>query len=125
MSADNKEARFREAAIDCVTRVLDEARAAVYGARRESYGTPYTNHSRTAVMWSAYLDGKKVLTPRDVCMLNILQKVSRDRYRETHDNVVDIAGYAENAALCDEDDVCMGCGMTHCVCGDPTLEGAK
>ena len=71
---------------------------AVYGERNFSYGEPRINHERTAQLWSAYL-GIKV-TPRQVCMMNILQKISRDRHREIPDNLVDIAGYAENAHLC-------------------------
>lgn len=81
--------------------VLQEAAAIVDGPRRESYGTPFDNHSRTAAMWSAYL-GRRV-TAHDVCMLNILQKASRDAHRPTRDNLVDIAGYARNAELVDEE----------------------
>lgn len=53
-------------------------------------------------MWSAYL-GKKI-SARDVCMLNILQKVSRDLHGQKFDNLVDIAGYAENAYLVERPD---------------------
>jgi len=73
------------------------AQRAVYGARRHDYGTPKANHTRTARLWSAYLGVP--ITARDVCMLNVLQKVSRDRHRAVADNLVDIAGYAENAHL--------------------------
>lgn len=76
---------------------LARAAAAVYGARRVSYGTPSANHARTAALWSAYLGVKVWAT--DVCMLNILQKVSRGRHRIELDTLTDIAGYAENAAL--------------------------
>lgn len=77
--------------------VLAEATKIVDGARRAAYGTPQENHTRTAEMWSTYL-GVKV-TARQVCMLNILQKISRDAHAATHDNLVDIAGYARNAEL--------------------------
>lgn len=78
--------------------ILDDASKAVV-ARGESYGTPADNHGRTAAMWSAYL-GVKV-TAFDVCMLNIMQKVSRARCDPGHrDNLVDVAGYAENAERC-------------------------
>lgn len=78
--------------------ILAEAEAIVHGDRRASYGTPIDNHSRTAALWSAYL-GIPV-TARQVCMLNILQKISRDAFSAKRDNLVDIAGYAENANLC-------------------------
>ncbi len=69
----------------------------VYNERGLDYGTPLENHTRTARLWSIYL-GKEV-TARDVCMLNILQKISRDQHAPKFDNLVDIAGYAENAFL--------------------------
>lgn len=83
------------------TSILDEAKVLVHQNRREDYGTPAENHARTAALWSAYLGGITI-TARDVCMLNILQKVSRDAYNGKRDNLVDIAGYAENAQLVGE-----------------------
>lgn len=65
--------------------------------RLQSYGPPDENHKRTAEMWSTYL-GVEV-SPRAVCMLNALQKISRDCHAAKRDNLVDIAGYARNAEL--------------------------
>lgn len=76
---------------------LQKAYDAVHGDRQRDYGPPAANHERTAALWSAFL-GIRV-SPRDVCWLNVLQKLSRDRHRPTEDNEVDIAGYAENAFL--------------------------
>lgn len=80
--------------------ILDEAKRIVYTDRNESYGTPMANHQRTADLWTSFLATGYKFTPRDVCMFNILQKVSRDRHMPGRDNAVDIAGYAENAELC-------------------------
>lgn len=85
--------------------VLAEAEAIVHGPRQADYGTPLDNHQRTANLWNAYLatageERPAPLSPRDVCMLNILQKISRDRFCPKRDNLVDIAGYAENARMC-------------------------
>lgn len=80
------------------TKILDEAKSIVYGDRQKSYGTPLDNHTRTAEMWSAFLGVP--ITARDVCMLNVLQKVSRDRHAPKRDNCVDGAGYFENAEMC-------------------------
>ena len=79
--------------------ICAEAHRIVHGARRESYGHPRDNHSRTAALWSAYLGVP--ITARQVCILNVLQKVSRDAHRPGRDHLVDIAGYAENAQLCE------------------------
>lgn len=85
--------------------ILDEAAEIVAGARRQDYGTPRQNHSRTAALMNAYLatieeseGGLSDIDAFDVCMLNILQKISRLTHRRTRDSLVDIAGYAANAA---------------------------
>lgn len=78
--------------------VLADAGAAVRLARRADYGPPKENHERTAAMWTAYLG--VAVTARHVCMMNVLQKASRDAHRAKHDNLVDIAGYAANAGEC-------------------------
>lgn len=72
--------------------ILEEAHKIVVGERDEDYGEPECNHKRIAKLWSDYLDTE--VTPRDVCAMMILLKVSRDRFRPKHDNAVDIAGYA-------------------------------
>ena len=85
--------------------ILDEAAHVVNGPRRHYYGHPYENHGCTALLLSAWFErrfGFRVeFTRRDVCMINILQKVSRDCGTPSHDNLVDIAGWAENAHICE------------------------
>lgn len=85
--------------------IIADASAAVHGDRQDDYGKPQANHKCTAALWSTYLHRCGIvanLTPRNVCMMNILQKVSRDANVPKRDNLVDIAGYAENAGMCDE-----------------------
>ncbi len=77
--------------------ILTEAAHLVHGERRAAYGDPSVNHGRTADLWSSYLGVP--ITPRQVCMMNILQKISRDAFAPKHDNLVDIAGYAANAEM--------------------------
>lgn len=77
--------------------ILNEAARIVDGARNQDYGTPAANHGRTAELWSVYLGLE--ISPRQVCMMNILQKISRDAFRAKRDNLVDIAGYARNAEM--------------------------
>ena len=83
--------------------VLCEAARITSGDRNKYYGHPRDNHGCTAEMWQSYLSRKLgtdvELDARDVCMLNILQKVSRDANMPYRDNLVDICGYARNAEL--------------------------
>lgn len=76
-------------------KILDEA-AAVVRDRQAKYGRPEDNHRDTAALWSVFL-GVRV-TARQVCLMNILQKISRERCAPARDNLVDIAGYAQNAS---------------------------
>jgi len=80
-------------ALDC----LGESSSIVNGDRRIEYGTPLDNHERTAKMWTAYLGAR--ISAEDVCMMNILQKISRNAFKEKRDNIVDIIGYAANYDL--------------------------
>jgi hypothetical protein len=84
--------------------ILDEAKTIVHDPRRVSYGDPAVNHTRTAAMWNAYLGSRltQAMEARDVCMLNILQKVSREANQPKRDNLTDIAGFAANAEMCGE-----------------------
>lgn len=89
--------------------VLAEAARVVSGDRQHSYGHPRENHGCTAAMWTAYLTRKygadqHALDARDVCMLNALQKISRDANRPKRDNLIDVAGYMRNAEMIDEAD---------------------
>lgn len=55
--------------------VLKEAERLMYGERQEDYGTPYENHRRIAVLWSAYL-GTDV-SPMQVAICMALVKIAR------------------------------------------------
>ena len=72
--------------------ILEEAQEIVAGSRNDDYGDPERNHERIARLWSDYLGTE--ISPRDVCSMMILLKVSRDRFQPKRDNAVDIAGYA-------------------------------
>ncbi|MGW6658864.1 DUF6378 domain-containing protein [Rhodococcus sp. NPDC055024] len=72
--------------------VLAEADKIVNGSRQIDYGTGEKNLTRIAAMWSAYLGTH--ISPRQVSMMMVLLKVSRDAHKEKRDNLVDLAGYA-------------------------------
>lgn len=77
--------------------ILEEAQKLVYGNRQQDYGSPLTNHTHTATLFSAYLG--ITITPEQVCYLNILQKISRSKHGFKRDNIVDIAGYSANLEM--------------------------
>lgn len=81
--------------------ILQEATRVVDGARQSDYGDPRENHGRTAAMWSGYLG--ILISPRQVCMMNVLQKCSRDAHKPKRDNLVDVAGWARNAEMCENE----------------------
>lgn len=89
--------------------VLEEAARIVDGDRNAAYGDPTGNHGCTADMWTAYLLRRgllaagAVLDARDVCLLNVLQKASRDAHWRQRDNLVDVCGYARNAEIVDSE----------------------
>lgn len=77
-----------------------EARSIVEGQRRQQYGEPAENHSRTELLWNSYLYAKYNIdipfTLEDICYLNILQKISRDMNSPQRDNLVDQIGFLLN-----------------------------
>lgn len=86
-----------------VANVLHKADEVTSKDRNRYYGHPLDNHTNTAAFWSAYI-GRKFgvnvsLTARDVCMMMVLLKVSRDANKENEDNLIDICGYARNAEM--------------------------
>lgn len=80
---------------------LEEAGKIVRGSREDTYGPAERNLSRIAKMWSAYLSVP--LTARQVAVMMILLKASRDAFKPKHDNMVDICGYAYLADMIDND----------------------
>ena len=80
---------------------LDEAGRIVRGSREDTYGPAERNLSRIAEMWSAYLS--MPLTARQVAVMMVLLKASRDAFKPKHDNMVDICGYAYLADMIDND----------------------
>lgn len=88
--------------------ILDEAAAAVYGEREQSYGHPRDDFARIAALWNGWLDASTTDDPGDesftfrvddVAQLMVLLKMARLMENPTHhDSWVDIAGYAAAGA---------------------------
>jgi hypothetical protein len=79
---------------------LEEAISITSGVRNEQYGPPGDNHKRTADLWTTYKGVK--FTVREVCMMNVLQKISRDAHSPKRDNLVDIPGFVRNIWMAEE-----------------------
>ena len=70
---------------------LNEARAVIQD-RGMDYGHPTDNMSRTASLWSAYLE--MPIRPDQVAMCLLLVKVARSMEGNKVDNYIDMCGYA-------------------------------
>lgn len=70
---------------------LNEARAVIID-RGLDYGHPTDNMSRTASLWSAYLE--MPVEPYQVAMCMALVKIARSMEGDKVDNIVDLLGYA-------------------------------
>lgn len=81
-------------------KLLDEAKRIVCGDRDRQYGKPEDNFEKISKLWSYYLTHP--ISNGDVAMMMILLKVAREGEKHKHDNLVDIAGYAECAAECEK-----------------------
>jgi hypothetical protein len=81
---------------------LETAASLVSGDRRETHGNPKSSFSRTATMWSAYLDCD--ISAKDVALMMALLKVTRTMAgNHNDDDYVDGAGYMALAAEVSDD----------------------
>jgi hypothetical protein len=85
-------ARLGSAMDDDEQTILQEAEKLVDGDRREAYGHPFDDYSRTATLWSQVLGHAVTVEQAIMCMICV--KLSRECNRHGRDNLVDIAGYA-------------------------------
>lgn len=72
--------------------ILEEAAQAVRGARIENYNHPLDNFGQIAGMWTVILGTEVTASQVALCMIAL--KIMRENFSHTHDNLVDIAGYA-------------------------------
>lgn len=83
-----------------VQNILKEADELTSGDRARAYGPAKENFRKIAMLWGAYKGAH--FTEKDVAMMMILVKMARNSFKEKRDNLVDIAGYARTAEMCDE-----------------------
>jgi hypothetical protein len=73
--------------------ILKAASDIVEGDRQTDYGSAYENMADIAELWTCYLGVE--LSPKDVAIMNVLQKVSRLKTSpKKADHYVDMCGYA-------------------------------
>ena len=78
--------------------ILRQAERLLYLDRQEEYGTPYENHRRISLLWSAYLGVE--ITPMQVAICMALLKIARIQEKAEYakdDNFIDLAAYASIA----------------------------
>ena len=72
--------------------ILSEAYRLTHDDRNKDYDEPVRNHQQIARIASAIL--KKELTAKDIAIVQIATKLSRESFKHKRDNLVDLAGYA-------------------------------
>lgn len=72
--------------------ILQEAQSLVYGDRNNSYGHPADDYGRTVQAFNA-LTGRDLTTEEGVLFMMCV-KLSRQAFKHSRDNLVDLAGYA-------------------------------
>ena len=75
---------------------LQEAEEIINGPRREAYGPVEESFNRIAAVWNATLFKKlkAQLSAHDVAMCMIGLKLCREANAHSHDNILDLIGYA-------------------------------
>lgn len=75
--------------------VLEEAQRLIFGDRRQDYGHPLDDYTRTAGMVNAAFSDVllRPFLPEEIMMIMIMVKLSRYREVPKRDSLVDGAGY--------------------------------
>lgn len=83
---------------------LVEAIRLTTGDRRDAYGHPRENFADIADGWNTLVRREGgTITPRGTARMMIWLKLVRDANRPGEDNLVDIAGYVNTAAMLEEE----------------------
>ena len=72
--------------------ILSEAYRLTHDDRNKDYDEAVRNHVQIAEIASAIL--RKDIEARDVAIIQIATKLSRESFKHKRDNLVDLAGYA-------------------------------
>lgn len=72
---------------------IEEAKKIIHGERNDSYGPMKEGFNKTALIWSTILNQN--ITAEQVCLCMIGLKLSREAFKHSDDNCVDMIGYLE------------------------------
>ena len=90
--------------------ILDRVKAILTSREKGAYGNVYHSFLRITDYWNAYLSHVGILEkdselkPKDVAMLMVLFKMSREEHKHKDDNILDMIGYATLAKSIQEVD---------------------
>jgi hypothetical protein len=82
--------------------ILDEALIITDGARRVDYGSVEESFQKISTVASVLCN--KEITPKDIALIFIAQKLTRESNKHTRDNLVDICGYTRLASILEGDE---------------------
>ncbi len=104
MVQDNGPTYNGNPAMKCASELLREAERLVCSERNASYGSPDEDFTRTAAMWTGYLQDllRAPLKSSNVSWMMMMVKASRSRHDEKRDHFADAAGYAACGWKCVE-----------------------
>lgn len=85
--------------------ILEEAHRITHGDRNDAYGHPFDDYACTAAIATAILGDKlkEPITAHEMALLMCGVKLSRESRVSKRDNLVDLAGYAWVARMCQEE----------------------
>lgn len=72
--------------------LLEEANKITHEDRQKAYGKPHENFKQISDIVTAILG--RYISPRDIVLIMIATKLSRESYIHKRDNLVDLAGYS-------------------------------
>ena len=72
--------------------ILEEANKITHKDRNKDYDNPVNNFKQISEIYQAITG--KIIYPREIALLMIATKLSRESFKHKRDNLVDLAGYS-------------------------------
>jgi hypothetical protein len=94
-----------EGPVVCARSILEEALDIRRGARNAAYGDARIEMEKLAAAWNALFPDGGLFTSARASLFLAVVKLVRESHRHGRDNLVDLAGYADIAAVCAESGV--------------------